>query len=1069
MGTSKSELSNIILSSANDGFNVYKNVNSNDNVRLNIHCKFRIDKGKYIDFAQIAVNGNGHNVLILPLTLAGGYVTPEQVNFLFTEFVRSYHVTVGLFREKFVKGRRFRTQFNSYQYRQKVMNLVRNSEKNERDSGVYLTSVTICQNRSVKISTLFAFRQIVNLDNEFKQFKPYFEQYIQGFEFGKVDNEARLINGLYINKKKKKDLIEHLADHHVHDNHKKNFKKLGDQNKKEKKTRGMNHTVILETSVGSSDNVVSKRMLIKKFVNTNSIMIVGKINHVGGVEWREAKVRKQFYQIECGDIGNKTGLMASSVYLCRSCTEMVYSDHNYSRSVYEKKNDELFIDGGYSSNYPYKSLMSLVRCKINYCERVGLDYGVSAFDNPLCFVMYWFDVLLSENSHTEYLLRVMRELRQMITIYPVILEFIDDIMRELLSEVDEYGFSNMFGRNQLAVKCGLWFGLKNVGGPKRPNATKVKQSIESWVSLKPDITCFEKEKMNVWLAEWVYSMTSNVMTFKEYQTDPLRWATSGGAPRVELKIPGNERFEWRSKWAYAISKLSMSSEVYENAKAEGNRASVALKEEAKTRTVITTPMASYLRQSYVMYLLGKPNFLNSTMANRQTFNEIRFLPNSTYLCIDASRFDHSVSKQFMIYFWKTLSGLFKMINMDEASALCLEEADSLLTLEIHYGQDVIPYDGGLLSGWRVTTLIGSIKSQLLCELINERLRTQFKYAVQGDDIMMVVDEVIDISLIKHLALELNIITNDEKTTSSGVGEFLKVQYDGYKATSYPVRSVRSIFYANPWLDSHIVKTPDQVASSWHGFFSRLMMMSEKLVRPETYYADFVENLFGWLGGSIQRDKIGKLLLTPISIGGLACSEFYHGGTENYIYEQVIEKQSGGEKWLLAFFGIEVDKVESKRFIVKKIDLNTLRSLRQVSMRRGFANAKPHSANDSNIFKTSLGIVLRKLQSALFTKVYSNCIGETDDWVNDMDNFPKYLRYNGNWKQLFSYYTNPTSISLPTSYFTKIDDDGLFKKQLSLTIELILQNTYHKTKILDISIRLFIHDRWMMRIQHLYSL
>lgn len=54
--------------------------------------------------------------------------------------------------------------------------------------------------------------------------------------------------------------------------------------------------------------------------------------------------------------------------------------------------------------------------------------------------------------------------------------------------------------------------------------------------------------------------------------------------------------EGRNKWFWAISGLESGKKLYEVSLQEGNDAQVALKEEVKTRCVITTPQSSYLRQ-----------------------------------------------------------------------------------------------------------------------------------------------------------------------------------------------------------------------------------------------------------------------------------------------------------------------------------------------------------------------------------------------------------------------------------------------------------------------------------------
>lgn len=843
------------------------------------------------------------------------------------------------------------------------------------------------------------------------------------------------------------------------------------ENTKIKKTKDINvnnehkESVVGHPVLERSDADVKstkKRKLDLSTINLRHHVLIGELDS-GKIKLYDKK--RKIDNVKCGSISSFHSIIGGHLHLCRGCYEKKRTSIDY----YRKEYSTLFDSEGLAPNYKSTTIKSLVRCRINYCELMGLEYGISTFDNPICFVLHWFNVLLGERTYTDRILSVIRRIRALVCSEPSFMMYVDDLMRELLSSLDEHNFLHMFEKTKVGMTSSLWFGLKNLGGPKTPSAVRVIESIRDWVSPKKEMHPFEMTKLSQWLGEWGMSIKHDHLSFSEFQTDPFRWATAGGAPRVSLKIPGYEKFEWRSKWAYAISKLSETSKIYDCALLEGNVAAVALKEEAKTRTVITTPMASYLRQSYILYLLGKPNFLSSTMANRSEYNKIRFTSGGTYLCVDASKFDHSVSKQFMAFFWNTLSSVFLTYGLVEAAEICVDECDSLNDLVIDYNKMKIKYEGGLLSGWRITTLIGSLKSALLCEYINHCLKKQYKYVVQGDDIMMLVDDIIDISNIKKLAEDLNITTNDEKTTSSTKGEFLKVQYDETKAVSYPVRSVRSIFYANPWLDTSIVKSPDQVASSWHGFYSRVSLMSECFLRPDVYYGHFVENMYGWLGATMSKEMITKLLSTPISLGGLACSEFYDPNSEHFIYEQILDKGVGGERWLLSFFGIDVEKTESKRFSVKKFEINDLKVIAPNRIKQADETLVPNRRDDCNIFKTSLEIVLHKMRSRLFQRIKDNCLGTTEKWIFDKAYLPKYLQFNGDWKQVFTFYNTPYTVSLPTSLFTQFDDNTILKNQLAMKLKTIMNNSLVKSKVLTHSFNVYIFSKWSSSFQRPFSM
>ncbi|VVC27591.1 Hypothetical protein CINCED_3A023732 [Cinara cedri] len=120
---------------------------------------------------------------------------------------------------------------------------------------------------------------------------------------------------------------------------------------------------------------------------------------------------------------------------------------------------------------------------------------------------------------------------------------------------------------------------------------------------------------------------------------------------------------------------------------------------------------------------------------------------------------------------------------------------------------------GLLSGWRFTSLWGSMISAMYCELFKERVDPNSIYAVQGVDIFILPSKRVDKSISLALAEKIGLVVHEEKTSSTSIGEFLKYRYHRNKIDVYPARTVRSIFYAKPWPDKYAVVNPYQIATS----------------------------------------------------------------------------------------------------------------------------------------------------------------------------------------------------------------------------------------------------------------
>nr|UUV42307.1 MAG: putative RNA dependent RNA polymerase [Hattula totivirus 1] len=454
--------------------------------------------------------------------------------------------------------------------------------------------------------------------------------------------------------------------------------------------------------------------------------------------------------------------------------------------------------------------------------------------------------------------------------------YLDDIIRQFLSEVDKLTFVLCQQNASNSLVYSSLHGLNTMGGPRGWTEESVVANLTDWVVGRREFP-YEKDaflnaKLDSWISSWCAGVRKTDLTFAEFVSDPMRWATGGGAKKKKMDIRGIE-IEGRNKWFWALSGLQKGDDLYRMSLAEGNDAQVALKEEAKTRCVITTPQSSYLRQCYILYRLGKPEFLRSTLTDPGLVNGLSTTRKDHFICIDSSSFDHSVTKDWI------LKVLGRIANgcAGELRELILAEIESISEMNIIYGGRKFRYENGLLSGWRMTSLLGSLLSALVCEFINHDLQTNLPYIVQGDDIIMMCPRRIDPDRILGCCDRFGITTNKKKTTIGRYGEFLKYRYGYGHVQGYAARAVRSIFYANPWLDSSATSIPSEVSGKWWTVLSRLMNTHNGLFRDAQSMSWFVEGVVedvsGWLGRKISRKSVRAAINTPVSLGGLGVFEF----------------------------------------------------------------------------------------------------------------------------------------------------------------------------------------------------
>lgn len=766
---------------------------------------------------------------------------------------------------------------------------------------------------------------------------------------------------------------------------------------------------------------------------------------------------KRNTNIFCGLITEADLIGGYQIHICSKC---------YARlaNVLKKTINECDIkvrEHGIVPNYTTRNLRRLVRCRLDYNYVYGGSVPLSSFANSLAFYLFWMHSLFSVDvtsmiSMTQHCDGIARRLYKGLTLLSA--RYIDDIYRKMFQAIENEVIIETSAITEVALNASLLIGISTLGGPRTPIKEDILTSIQKWVSKKDFLmTQFEKDKIEEWLNRWHIRAPNDYQPFEVFSTDLNRWATSGGAPSVEFTPFQGKQV--RSKWAWGIQSLIESSDVYHKAKQLPNVAHVALKEESKTRTVITTPMASYLRQSYILHRLGKANFLHSTIGNTENMRKLRGSYQGEYICLDASKFDHCISLEFMNFFWNVLLNIFRRSGEETIVNLILDEITDLNNLYVEYDSMSIKYEGGLLSGWRITTLIGSLKSALLCEYILSKTSRELSYVVQGDDIIIMGDLGLSLKQLSELASHLGLEVNDRKSTRGDVGEFLKYRYSNQGIYGMPCRAIRSIFYANPWLDSTVKRSPNEIITPWHVFLSRTMTMLNYIPDVSKFYGDACVDLSNWTGKQLKVKQVAELLQTPINVGGLGLYEF--SNCEDHINIVVSRRDDnlGGERWFLNQYGISENSTNDKKFTIKRYSkvLDFADVFKRVEK---FKDYSPIIDDRKyNLFKTCLEIMLRKVKVDWIDRMFNNCLGLSDSRIFDNQYLPRHLRYNGDWKQLFTYYQMKEHYAAPTSAFFFNSNEGAAKKMYNNIYSSTLNMSKQKSEGFNIGLIDYINRLW----------
>lgn len=451
--------------------------------------------------------------------------------------------------------------------------------------------------------------------------------------------------------------------------------------------------------------------------------------------------------------------------------------------------------------------------------------------------------------------------------------YVDDFYRKMLKQVSAFAFDRTFSEGPVWMLFGHMHALTG----KAPfRVEDIEEDITRWVSSRlpngeeKDLDRQSvKDVLDSTFANWRGSEPDGSLSFLEYCDDVMRWGTSGGGPKSE--IFGSR---YRTKWAWGIANslrqdgsLEGNRRLYERSLKTKQYASVALKEEAqKTRAVITAPMASYLRQSYLLYRWGKPN-ISSPISSPSWLAQFEKASPSWYGCVDGEKFDQTIPK------WFVLEVIRRLGEIDESTReVARVELESVDKLQVEWRGRFWNYEGGILSGWRLTSLLGTLASLGAAHFILKRVRGLggIECGALGDDLILWSSgyRIAHEDLVR-LYNDFGLSANSKKTTSGRVGEFLRKTVSGGGSWGYPCLGLRTICYANPWVSSYEFDEEGELASTVLTFFSRLVPHRTSGSCLNVY----IERLFvSVMTAQFGPGQWGDWFRTPSSVGGGGCAE-----------------------------------------------------------------------------------------------------------------------------------------------------------------------------------------------------
>lgn len=548
--------------------------------------------------------------------------------------------------------------------------------------------------------------------------------------------------------------------------------------------------------------------------------------------------------------------------------------------------------------------------------------------------------------------------------------YIDDYMRTMLSKIANHLLEN---QTQYTVDEYLFIaGASSMGGARSWTKEKMIERMTEWV--QGPTTLFNNDFteafsiMDNWLDQWVEQAPEDQLCWDDFKTDVIRWGTSGGVSIPEGLKPKLAKYgiskedvqDVRTKNFLGMVDLMENGKIEDLLKLNRQRVIVALKEEQKTRMIAATPFPSYLEQCYILYVLGNPAWLSSTLSDRMFLRNMKKYAHRKYWAIDASEFDFNVAKELLQHFWAGLEARMIRRGWLQAAELCRRQLNDLDCLLCEMFNKKVAYKKGLLSGWRITSLFGSMISAICCEMIKRRVGVDFDYGTQGDDIIMYDDYGQVRSDVIDIAREIGIKTHPGKCMEGPDGDFLRRIFKRDCEYGYPARAVRSLFYANPWIEGKQFKGVSELVNNWWVWISRFFPFVNNNRFLNWAQHQLCADVTRWARTDISVKDIKALIKTPLQIGGLGVVETWDWSTCNVVNEKREGVKIPGIIGTIGrFFGVGSAKPTkiTKKDIEQQIKFDYSRVPAWV---RYFSQqvVKLSFVRTDNMFKTLLNVVLQ---------------------------------------------------------------------------------------------------------------
>lgn len=309
----------------------------------------------------------------------------------------------------------------------------------------------------------------------------------------------------------------------------------------------------------------------------------------------------------------------------------------------------------------------------------------------------------------------------------------------------------------------------------------------------------------------------------------------------------------------------------------------------------------YLIQSYILYLMNKWYVGYKGITLDQSVSQafmrdksiVSSLATAWAMPFDYKQFDHQITKIEVELICRRVIDVVQNYLDPEDYWMADKFMQTVSNAYLEYKGNTIKYENGLLSGMRITSLVGNLWNLIMSEFAAQNLVVT-KY-ILGDDTLYLSQDRDTLQKILNNMDEQRVDYSLEKfSISKGYGDFLRNTYTSEIIYGLPTRSLASTISRKPW-NADPLDPFDKVKNIVEGLgttFRRLgIYYDDKLVRKFMLGQKYIEYLGGVasLGSLSGYRNISSSMSydynTEISLQTFTSNTYY-----NIIYDNFKEYQ-----------------------------------------------------------------------------------------------------------------------------------------------------------------------------------